>query len=316
MADILIVDDEVIFATQLEDLIISMGHNAVSYATNGEEALKIAREAKPDLILMDIRMPGMDGIETAELIRKEQDVPIIFMTAYPQQDFIDRAKTLSPLGYLIKPINSEQIRPTIELALHKRAMEKELKKAYAELEIRVQERTSELYRMNEILRSEIRQKERINQLLVEKEQALKIASENLEETNSSLQVLLKHQKEELLQMEEKVIANVREFVLPYIQKLQELSLTETQTTYVDIIEHNIKDITAPFSPRISPRFMSMTANDIQMINLLKQGKKSREIADILEKTQTTIAQRRIRIREKTGIKGKKANLRSHLLGMQ
>jgi DNA-binding NarL/FixJ family response regulator len=316
MAKILIVDDEVIFATQLEDLIVSMGHQSVAFATNAKEALEMAREIIPDLILMDIRMPGMDGIDAAEQIRKEQNVPIIFMTAYPQEDFVDRAKILAPLGYLIKPVSSEQIRPAIEIALHKRALDKELEKAYAELENRVQERTAELREMNEQLKNEIREKERINQLLQEKEKALKISAENVEETNGALKILLKCRKEELLELEEKIIANIREFVLPYIDKLKTTSLNETQITFLEIVETNIQDVTAPFAPRISPRYMGMTVNDIQMINLVKQGKNTREIADLLDKKRETVAQRRTRIREKTGIKGKKTNLRTHLLGFQ
>lgn len=316
MAKILIVDDEVIFATQLEDLIISMGHQSVAYATNADEALEMARDMLPDLILMDIRMPGMDGIDAAERIRKEQDVPIIFMTAYPQDEFVGRAKTLAPLGYLIKPVSSEQIRPTIEMALHKRALDKALEKAYAELENRVQERTAELRKTNQALQDEILEKDRINRLLLEKEQALKISAENLEETNGALKILLKHRKEELLQLEEKIIANIREFILPYLDKLKTTKLNETQLTFLGIVETNLQDVTAPFTPRISPRYMSMTAADIQMINLVKQGKKTREIADILDKKEGAVAQRRIRIRSKTGIKGKKANLRTHLMGIQ
>jgi DNA-binding CsgD family transcriptional regulator len=105
-------------------------------------------------------------------------------------------------------------------------------------------------------------------------------------------------------------------VLPFIERLKQTGLTDTQSTFTGIIETNLKDITAPFSPKLSPRYMTLTPNEIHVVNLVKQGKRTREIADLLDRTYGTVGSRRCHIRKKIGIRGKKANLRTQLLSYQ
>jgi DNA-binding NarL/FixJ family response regulator len=217
---------------------------------------------------------------------------------------------------LSKPITADKIRPTIEIAIYKKALDRKLRKSYNDLDRRVLERTAELTRVNHQLSIEIAERNRVNLELEKKEKELAFKSLNLEETNAALKVLLKQRKEDRLQLEEKVIANVREFVLPFIERIKKTGLTETQTTYLEIVETNLKDITAPFSPKLSPRYMTLTPNEIHVVNLVKQGKRTREIAELLDRTYGTVGSRRSHIRKKIGIKGKKANLRTQLLSYQ
>jgi len=124
---ILIVDDEAYVSTQLEERLTSMGYEVVGIASSGEAAIDMAKSLHPDLVLMDIVMPGkFDGIAAAEMIKEEQDIPVIFVTAYAEDQFIERAKHVEPFGYIVKPFQEREIKASIEVALYKKGMERRL----------------------------------------------------------------------------------------------------------------------------------------------------------------------------------------------
>jgi len=318
MYRLMIVDDDAILTMHLEELLVAMGYSVVAVSSSGKEAIDIARQVMPDLVLMDILFPNhdMDGIEAAGIINQEMDIPVVFISGHTREEIIQRSRTSGAYGYLSKPLSEEQIKPTLEIALYKKEADRKLRKAHDELDRRVMERTAELTRANQHLSREIAERKRVNLELQQKERELEYKSLNLEETNAALKVLLRQRKEDRLQLEEKVIANVREFVLPFIERLKQTGLTDTQSTFTGIIETNLKEITAPFSPKLSPRYMTLTPNEIHVVNLVKQGKRTREIADLLDRTYGTVGSRRCHIRKKIGIKGKKANLRTQLLSYQ
>ena len=318
MHKIMIVDDDAILSMHLEELLGSMGYSVVAVSSSGKEAIEIARQVMPDLVLMDIHFPGqdMDGIDAAGILNLEMDIPVVFISGNSQKGIVQRSRTSGAYGYLSKPLSREQIRPTVEIAIYQKEADRKLRKAYEELDRRIMERTAELTRANKQLSIEIAERKRVNLELQQKESELEYKSLNLEETNMALKVLLKQRKEDRLQLEEKIIANVREFVLPFIERIKQTGLTDTQSTFLGIVETNLKDITAPFSPKLSPRYMTLTPNEIHVVNLVKQGKRTREIADLLDRTYGTVGSRRCHIRKKIGIKGKKANLRTQLLSYQ
>jgi PAS domain S-box-containing protein len=128
MNNILIVDDEILIATHLREYLESMGYSIAGTAQSGEEAVEMARALRPDLILMDIRMDdGMDGITAAEIIKRELDIPVIFVTAFGSEEIIARAKTVEPAGFITKPFSLEELKTSLELALYKLDREKKLK---------------------------------------------------------------------------------------------------------------------------------------------------------------------------------------------
>ena len=105
MAKILVVDDEAAITTQLEIRLVMMGYEVVGSASSGNEAVEKAKRLRPDLILMDIVMPGeFDGIEAAAIIRSEMDISCIFLTAFTEEGIVNRAKTVEPLAYVVKPL--------------------------------------------------------------------------------------------------------------------------------------------------------------------------------------------------------------------
>ncbi|HSA77765.1 MAG TPA: response regulator, partial [Nitrospirota bacterium] len=127
---IFVVEDEVIIADDIKSYLQKFGYKVPSIATSGEEALKRVRDIRPDLVLMDIVLRGeMDGIETAERIRSEFDVPVVYLTAFADDQTLERAKITEPFGYIIKPFEERDLYTTIEMALYKHKMERKLKES-------------------------------------------------------------------------------------------------------------------------------------------------------------------------------------------
>lgn len=126
-AKIMIVDDETIVAEDLKGRLLDLGYEVCAVASTGSEAIAKAQKSGPDLILMDIRLKGdMDGIEAAEKIKRRFDISVVYLTAYSDQTTLDRAKVTTPFGYLIKPFAERELYSTIEMALYKQKMDKEV----------------------------------------------------------------------------------------------------------------------------------------------------------------------------------------------
>lgn len=126
--NILVVEDESIVRKDIERSLIKLGYNVIANADNGERALELAREKKPDLALMDIQIKGdMTGIDTAEAIKQEMDIPVIYLTAFADENTLAKAKITEPHGYILKPFKEIDLHTAIELAIHKHGREKDVK---------------------------------------------------------------------------------------------------------------------------------------------------------------------------------------------
>jgi len=127
MNTILIVDDEAIVSAHLDETLSGMGYEVVGRAYSGESAVEMAKSLRPDIILMDIVMPGaIDGITAATEIRKSVDSAVVFLTAYADDRFIGRAAAADPYAYLIKPFREQELRACIEIALNKKGRYRQL----------------------------------------------------------------------------------------------------------------------------------------------------------------------------------------------
>ena len=113
---VIVADDETIIRLDIKEMLTEAGHNVVAEAADGEEAVRLATELKPDLVIMDVKMPKMDGITAASLINYKHIAPVLLLTAYSQTDLIEKAKEAGVLAYLVKPIREEQLFPAIEIA--------------------------------------------------------------------------------------------------------------------------------------------------------------------------------------------------------
>jgi len=117
---ILVVEDEMVISLEIATTLRRLGYTVAGQAITGSDAVRMAAEVSPDLILMDIRLQDeMDGIEAASRIQHQSDVPIIFLTAHSDEATLERAIAISPSGYLIKPFKDRELYSSIELALHK-----------------------------------------------------------------------------------------------------------------------------------------------------------------------------------------------------
>ncbi len=133
-AKILIVEDEGIVALDLQNRLNQLGYHTVGRATTGKDAISLALTLEPDLVLMDIQIQGdVDGIETARRIHEHRNIPIIYLTAYANEQTIQRAKTTEPYGYLIKPFEERELYTTVEIALYKSCAERKIEEQAQQL---------------------------------------------------------------------------------------------------------------------------------------------------------------------------------------
>jgi len=183
----------------------------------------------------------------------------------------------------------------------RKTAEKKLKTLNRTLEDRVEERTTELRKANEELQA--------------REKELKAQKKSLEELNAALRVLLKKGEEDKKELEEKMLFNVRELALPYVDKVMQSRLDPNQLECLKVIKANLDDIISPFGRRLSVNGLKLTPKEIHIANLVKQGRTTKEIAALLRLSERTITTHRDNIRTKLGLKVTKANLRTHLLAI-
>jgi len=114
---ILIADDESLILMDLREMLTTLGYLIVGEASDGQSAVNMARELKPDLVIMDVMMPALDGIEAAKLLTAERIAPVLLLTAYSQTDLVERAKEAGVVGYLVKPFRESNLAPAIEVTM-------------------------------------------------------------------------------------------------------------------------------------------------------------------------------------------------------
>jgi PAS domain S-box-containing protein len=126
---VLIVEDEGIVATDIQDRLSAMGYSPAGWADNAARAIEMTETQDPDIVLMDIRLPGpRDGILAAEEINRRFQIPVVFLTAYSEEATLERAKQAQPFGYILKPFNDRELKSTIEIALYKHRTEREIRR--------------------------------------------------------------------------------------------------------------------------------------------------------------------------------------------
>jgi PAS domain S-box-containing protein len=129
-ARIMVVEDEAVISLEIQDRLSRMGHSICATAISGDDAVKAASDKRPDLILMDVHLKGaVDGVDAATQIRHHLDIPVIYLTAFADDQTVERARLTEPFGYLIKPFSEKEMYAAIEMALYKHAMEAKLKES-------------------------------------------------------------------------------------------------------------------------------------------------------------------------------------------
>lgn len=131
--NILLADDEALIRLDLREMLSDAGHKIVGEAADGQQAVKLARELRPNFIIMDVKMPIMDGLEAAAIIGEENIAPVLLLTAYSQKDIVEKATKAGVIAYLVKPVREEQLFPAMEIAFSRFAQLQQLNQELLDL---------------------------------------------------------------------------------------------------------------------------------------------------------------------------------------
>ncbi|HEY5276302.1 MAG TPA: response regulator [Coriobacteriia bacterium] len=137
---VLIAEDEALIRMDMREMLLEEGHEVVGEAANGAEAIELARELKPEVIFMDVKMPGMDGIAAAAVIGAERIAPVVMVTAFSQATYVEDASAAGAMGYLVKPFSKKDILPAMAVAVARFAEARALEDEVADLGERLETR--------------------------------------------------------------------------------------------------------------------------------------------------------------------------------
>ena len=157
---------------------------------------------------------------------------------------------------------------------------------------------------------------RAEKALGEREAELRIKTTGLDELNAALRVLLKRRNDDKTELEEKILVNVKQLVIPFLNEVRKRRLDSEQMGYLDLLESNLNDIISPFLRNLSAKYVNLTPTEIRVAYFIREGKTTKEIAELMALSPRTIETHRKKIRTKLGLDKKKENLRSHLLPLQ
>ncbi len=163
---------------------------------------------------------------------------------------------------------------------------------------------------------DITERKKNEQTLVAREEELRAKTTNLEEVNTALKVLLRRREEDKRELQETVMTNLNDLVHPYLERLRKRSNSARLLEIIDVMETNLNAITSPFFHKLSSQIQNLTSAEIEIANLVKQGKSTKEISDLLNVSIKTIETHRLHIRKKLGLSKKRASLRTHLLSIR
>ncbi|MFJ1591272.1 ANTAR domain-containing response regulator [Kitasatospora albolonga] len=137
---VVIAEDEALIRLDLKEMLEEEGYSVVGEAGDGQQAVELAREHKPDLVILDVKMPVLDGISAAEKIAEESIAPVLMLTAFSQRDLVERARDAGAMAYLVKPFSKSDVVPAIEMAVSRFAELKALESEIADLSQRLETR--------------------------------------------------------------------------------------------------------------------------------------------------------------------------------
>lgn len=242
---------------------------------DGRAALKAASF---DVILLDLTLPDSVGMESLTGLGPGSiDAAVIVLTGLDDEAVAVEALRKGSQDYLVK----DRMTPEILLRSIRYAIERK----------------------------------RVERKLLNREWELEKRTRDLEDVNAALKVLLKQREVDKIELEERLVVNFRELVRPLLEKLRASGLNDRQLEFLEIVESQLNDILSPFMHGVSPGFHKLTPTEIQVANLVKHGRSTKEIAYLMNLSTRTVEVNRNNIRRKIGITNKKVNLRTYLLSI-
>lgn len=311
-ARIFIVEDEIVIVRGLEEALRRFGCKVCGFAFSGEDALDMLANHKPDLVLIDIYLRGkMDGIELAQEIRSRFQIPVIYITAYSNQEVIERAKVTDPYGYIVKPLRDRQLKVNVELALERSRQERQRKAEVAQY-LRVNE---DLERQLEIRCDEVsslaERRQEMEKRIGQYQRRLDELRQQLTEVNQALTVLTQHMEKTRADVELEVAAAIRLKVMPILRQLEsDPSLKKCQTEF-DMLKLHMLQLSSGLT-RANTWCTALSTTELRISTLIQQGCTSEEIADRLHVSLDTVKTHRKRIRRKFNLQNTSTSLAGYL----
>ena len=299
---LLIVDDEEPIRSLLERILSADGFDC-RMAADAAEGRRLLQQETVDLVLSDINMPGESGLDFARHIRTTYpDTGIVIVSVISEPEVARTAMETGIYGYLLKPFQKDQVLITVKNALRRAALEVGEKNRRIELERLVCQRTTELLEMQDRLRR--------------RDTELKAQKHKIERTETALQAIMDYRLRDRMKTEETILTNVKQAIKPYLEKLRRSHLTNRQARYLDILEARIQDIVSPFIRALSSTYIDLSPTELQVAQLIKEGRTTKEIASILNLSTNTVMTHRYKIRTKLGLKHQHQNLHVFLKSLK
>jgi len=256
---VLVVDDEQDICTLLTKFLRSSGYSCES-TTDPAKALELLKRSDFHLVISDIKMPDINGLQLlSEILKIDPGIDTIMMTGhfvvYTYSDIIRAGAA----DFILKPFQLPELEAKIERIDRERKMQRELR-----------------------------------------------------EMNITMGVLLQRAEKDKETLSKNVVSNVKELILPFVEKLKNGHFSQEYKAYIEVLETNLSEICSPFLKNLSLQHAHISPMEVQVANLIKAGRSNKEIASILGVSLNTVMTHRYRLRSKLGLKQKKVNLRSFL----
>lgn len=302
---IFIVEDEIVIVRGLEDALARLGYAVCGFALSGKEAVKAIAAEKPDLVLVDIYLKGaMDGIQVAEHILHSYSIPVIYLTAYSNEEVLERAKATSPFGYIVKPFRERQLKVNIELALARYQEEQERKifldsyrSTNEELEQQLREARAKLEATTEELRLKGLKLDQLRQ--------------EVQEVNRALLSLTSHVARTREESEVEVAVAVRTKVLPILKQLQADPAFQRHRLEFEMLSINLQHLAGGLV-KTSAAAGALSTTELRVAAFIKHGLSNEQIAGQLFLSPETVKTHRRNIRRKLGLQKSSLNLATYL----
>jgi len=294
----LLVDDDAAVRGFFRKVLERHGYSC-DEAADALEARQALQERPFDLLLCDVQMPGESGLDLVRYVRSAHpSVGVVMVTVIHEMHTAREALSLDLYGYLVKPVDGSQLLIGVANAMRRQELETARRNALADLEKAVDDRT--------------RQLRQINRLLKKRERELQAKAAELEELNGALKIVLQRVEADRHAMEERVRVNLEKTIAPLIDRLKAGTIDDTRRSQLELLEAALRDVVSPFVSGLSSAFRHLTPQEIQVADLVKRGKSTKEIASVLGLSVNTVMSHRYRIRTKLGLKRSGQNLCSFL----
>lgn len=295
---VLVVDDEPAMRKLLVRHLEGRGHHLLT-APDAAAARDLLARHSVDVMLCDLMMPGESGESLIQFVSRDHpEVGVVVITGVVEPALAQQVLDVGVLGYLVKPIDRNQVIITVANALRLTELERRERARRQALERDVEEQKRALDHLQEASR--------------EDRQRLQGQEEALRDATGTVRVLLNQRGADRTEFESEVLENVRRTIEPYVHKLKGSHLSPTQEGWVEALAANLERIVSPFIKSLAAPYLNLTPAELQVADLIRQGRTTKQIADILSLSPNTVMTHRFHLRDKLGLKNSPTSLRSYL----